>query len=657
MITKLTPDVVSDIGNVVYTADQLFGGLITRDPNGAPRTDVIDTAENLTNVLSIVDNSFTTTISNTGANDITVTGGTGVTIENPITIGGGDSVNIQIVATNVTTGLEAFSVYNLSGGGGAGTVTSVFTRIGDVVAVSGDYTATQVTNTPAGDIVAVTVQAAINELDTEKVSNTLTSTNILVGNGSNVATGVAMSGEGTLSNTGAFTLGSTIAGATDFTTSIQTPLVEGLSAPTTGTHATNKSYVDNLINGLSWITPAIVLSTVEITVASPGATIDGVAMAVGERVLLNNQTTVLPSGVENGWWEWNGAAVPMTRPTNFPTGGSALNKTSLVLEGTYANTPWNCTTQSPDIIDTDALTIIQFGGLAPVTSVYTRTGDIIAVSGDYTATQITNTPAGDIAAVTVQAAINELDNEKVSTTLTAGNVIVGNGSNVATGVTMSGEGSLTNAGVFALGSTIAGATDFTTSVQSGSVIVDNGANTTTITRTAGGSDIPFVLPNVLGGANTVLSDVAGNGTLSWVSASPIPVYRQDSITAVAVPANASPVLFDTNLADSGTITVSSGVYTLPTGSIYKLSGSLKNDISASTDITYRWRVVTGAVTGLVGNIGSQISYSVTSNLANNTQCQAIVNASVATTVHLEILSGGGTGTFEAGYSNCFIEKM
>lgn len=47
-------------------------------------------------------------------------------------------------------------------------VASVFGRLGVIVAASGDYTAVQITNTPAGGIAAVTVQAAIDELDTEK---------------------------------------------------------------------------------------------------------------------------------------------------------------------------------------------------------------------------------------------------------------------------------------------------------------------------------------------------------------------------------------------------------------------------------------------------------------------------------------------------------
>lgn len=51
---------------------------------------------------------------------------------------------------------------------------------------------------------------------------------------------------------------------------------------------------------------------------------------------------------------------------------------------------------------------------APVTTVFSRSGAVVATAGDYTATQITNTPAGNIAAVTAQAAIDELDTEKQS---------------------------------------------------------------------------------------------------------------------------------------------------------------------------------------------------------------------------------------------------
>jgi hypothetical protein len=47
-----------------------------------------------------------------------------------------------------------------------------------------------------------------------------------------------------------------------------------------------------------------------------------------------------------------------------------------------------------------------------VNSVFGRTGIVTAQNGDYTASQITNVPAGNISALTLQAAVNELDAEK-----------------------------------------------------------------------------------------------------------------------------------------------------------------------------------------------------------------------------------------------------
>jgi len=56
-------------------------------------------------------------------------------------------------------------------------------------------------------------------------------------------------------------------------------------------------------------------------------------------------------------------------------------------------------------------------------SVFGRTGAIAAETSDYDAVQIDNTAAGDIAATNVQAAIDELDSEKLPK---AGGVATGN---------------------------------------------------------------------------------------------------------------------------------------------------------------------------------------------------------------------------------------
>lgn len=69
--------------------------------------------------------------------------------------------------------------------------------------------------------------------------------------------------------------------------------------------------------------------------------------------------------------------------------------------------------------------MVAFG----VESFNTRTGAVVAASGDYTAAQVTNTPSGTISATTVQAALDELDNEKAvkATSLTAGAGLTGGG--------------------------------------------------------------------------------------------------------------------------------------------------------------------------------------------------------------------------------------
>jgi len=63
---------------------------------------------------------------------------------------------------------------------------------------------------------------------------------------------------------------------------------------------------------------------------------------------------------------------------------------------------------------TDKTKIDTVGSNANVTSVHSRTGVVVSAGGDYTASEVTNVPAGAIAGVTVQAAIDELDTEKAT---------------------------------------------------------------------------------------------------------------------------------------------------------------------------------------------------------------------------------------------------
>lgn len=92
--------------------------------------------------------------------------------------------------------------------------------------------------------------------------------------------------------------------------SMNSKKITNLLDPVNPQDAATKNYADLLNQGFSGVAdPVRVRAQANVNVASPGATIDGVTMGVGERALLNAQTT----GTENDLWQWNGAAVPMTR--------------------------------------------------------------------------------------------------------------------------------------------------------------------------------------------------------------------------------------------------------------------------------------------------------------------------------------------------------
>jgi hypothetical protein len=72
----------------------------------------------------------------------------------------------------------------------------------DVSSAIAGQTATNISFTPSGNVSSTNVQLAIQELDTEKLSTSLTSAQIYVGNSSNVATATAVTGDVAISNTG-----------------------------------------------------------------------------------------------------------------------------------------------------------------------------------------------------------------------------------------------------------------------------------------------------------------------------------------------------------------------------------------------------------------------------------------------------------------------
>jgi len=110
--------------------------------------------------------------------------------------------------------------------------------------------------------------------------------------------------------------------------------ITGVAPSSAGTDAVNRNELDAARQGYAGAKdPVRVVATTNITVATPGASIDGVSLSAGDRVLLTAQTTTL----QNGIYVWNGSATPMTRSTDADAALEIQDGTTVaVADGTKA---------------------------------------------------------------------------------------------------------------------------------------------------------------------------------------------------------------------------------------------------------------------------------------------------------------------------------
>ena len=217
-LTLTSQDITGSAITVQPPSDLAADYTLTLPPNDGDASQVLQTngAGVLTWVdqtsgfsgFSITDGTNTESIASTDA--ITFTGGTGITA----TVSATDTLTIAIDGTVVTTG-------------DTGTVTS--TMIANDTILDADI------NTAAG-------------ISFSKLAS-LTSGQILVGNGTNVATAVAASGDVTLANTGAFSVNSVQANSVNlgtdtvgnYVTAVSTPATGGLTGGVAGAEGTSPS--------------------------------------------------------------------------------------------------------------------------------------------------------------------------------------------------------------------------------------------------------------------------------------------------------------------------------------------------------------------------------------------------------------------------------
>jgi hypothetical protein len=156
------------------------------------------------------------------------------------------------------------------------------------------------------------------------------------------------------------TIDSTTIGATTPSTAAFTAGTVA-AAPTGATDLVNKQYVDYFAAGLSWKAPVTAASTANIASLSGLQTIDTVVLAVGDTVLVKNQTTAANNGI------YVVAAGAWTRSIGADVWDEFIGAITFVVEGSQGGSAWYCTAQPGGTLGVTALNWENF----TVSAIYT----------------------------------------------------------------------------------------------------------------------------------------------------------------------------------------------------------------------------------------------------------------------------------------------
>ena len=146
------------------------------------------------------------------------------------------------------------------------------------------------------------------------------------------------------------------------------------SAPTTGSHLANKTYVDNAVSGLSlpyFLAPVRVATLANINLSTIGlGSVDGVTVSSGDRVLVRKQSTASQNGI------YIASAGTWARATDFDQNAETAKAAAIyVLAGsTLAGTRWFIPPVAT--IGTDSVTVTLEGYRSEVEAITLSGGDI-----------------------------------------------------------------------------------------------------------------------------------------------------------------------------------------------------------------------------------------------------------------------------------------
>lgn len=497
---------------------------------GAGTTAVTGTYPNFTITSN---DQYTGTVTSVAASG----GTTGLTFSgSPITTSGTLTLGGTLAAANGGTGQTTYTDGQLLIGNSVGnTLTKSTLTAGSGVSISNGNGSITISATGTGGTVT-SVNASGGSTGLTFSGGPVTSSGTLTLSGT---LAVASGGTGAATAGAARTaLGAAASGANTDITSIALTSGTILNSPVNATDIANKGYVDSISAGINFHQAVRLASTTAlpaytynngssgvgatITANANGAlTLDGVAAASGNRVLIKNETS--GNAPYNGVYvvtQTGNGSTPfiLTRASDYNTAGTGVNQIDagdffLVTAGsTQANTSWVQQTPLPIVVGTTGIVFSQFG--APITysagTGLTLAGTVFSITNTgVTASTYGSASQVPVIAVNAQGQITSASSSSIAiaaSQVTSGVLAVANGG--------TGQSSYTD-GQLLIGNSVGNTLSKATLTAGSGVSISNGNGSITISATGTGGTVTSV--NASGGTTGLTfsgGPITSSGTLT-----------------------------------------------------------------------------------------------------------------------------------------------